>query len=115
MTIMSLIRVTARRLPRSVLNHHQECRFQIIRAASTSIPHLSGHPGPTSSSPSTSQSNPSEEARKAAELMQKLREDPAYLKQIHDDQLMYTKPAGPDSLPGDRALKRGGTTSQQSN
>ena len=100
--ITCLLRVTTRRLPRSLTPH--------LRAASTSIPHLAGHPGPTTSTSSSTNANPSDEARKAAELMRKLQEDPAFLNKIHDDQPMYTKPEGPDSLPGDRSYKRGATT-----
>mmetsp|Transcript_161 Transcript_161/g.301 ORF Transcript_161/g.301 Transcript_161/m.301 type:complete len:139 (+) Transcript_161:156-572(+) len=84
-----------------------------VRAASTSHPHLAGHPGPTNSSTSsnTNTTNPSEEARQAAELMRKLQEDPTVLNQIHDEQPMFVKPAGPDSLPGDREYKREKATS----
>ena len=106
--ITSLLRVTTRRLPRSLTPH--------LRAASTSIPHLAGHPGPSASSTTTStkpHANPSDEARKAAELMRKLQEDPAFLNKIHNDQPMYTKPEGPDSLPGDRTFKRSGGASTQ--
>ena len=109
-----LVRATTRRLPmlRTVLISQRA-------VVSTTIPHLAGHPGPTgtksSSTTNKPQSNPSEEARQAAELMRKLQEDPVYLKKIHDDQPMYFKPAGPDSLPGDQSYhRRGGEKKQES-
>lgn len=96
-TILSLSRTAARRLTRPSLG------LFAARAASSSAPHLAGHPGPSTPYKGT---NPSDEARKAAELLQKLQDDPEKLNQIHDDQTMYFKPEGPDSLPGDRDYKR---------
>lgn len=114
MTLNALLRVTARHLPRTTpLLFKTAGRAAAARFATTTIPHLAGHPGPTSTTSTTTknqqqQNNPSEEARKAAGLLRKLQQDPAYLKKIHDDQPMYFKPEGPDSLPGDRNFKRTG-------
>ena len=105
--MISLIRTSVRSVPKVAASTNPGLFLQAMRAASSSIPNLAGHPGPTKPPTSTQQQgNPSEEARKAAELMNKLQNDPEYLKKIHDDQPMYVKPGGPDSLPGDHKYKR---------
>lgn len=116
MILSSLSRTTVRRLAAAsrIVTPTTLCRA----VASSSVPHLAGHPGPTSSSSGSRNTNgkdPSEEARQAAEYMRKLQEDPTRLNEIHDDQPMYFKPEGPDSLPGDREYRRSQTsrTSQQ--
>ena len=110
--ILSSLSTAVRRLapPTLAVVQHQVPKMIAARFASTTIRHLAGHAGPTttssSSSSSSSATNPSEEARQAAEHLRKLQENQSALNEIHNEQPMFAKAAGPDSLPGDRDYKR---------